>query len=453
MNYVQALGYLNSFINYEKNLHQVSPKAFSLERVERLLSAFDDPQKALRVIHVAGTKGKGSTCAFVGSILKHAGYRTGLYTSPHINDVRERIRVSDLKRSSPARHDDIYQDMISEEEFSSLIARCKATIDGVEHEPDIGKFTFFEVLTALAFVYFKEKKTDLVVLETGLGGRLDATNAAPSLIAAVTPISLEHTHLLGDTLELITNEKKAIIKSRDQRVVLAAQEKVVMDLLIKRTAEFGVKPVIVGSDFVYKPVSRQDDVQIFNIESVHQNYNGLQIPLLGEHQLVNAATGLAIIEQLKEAGYPVSAEAVYDGLKNTFWPLRFERISADKNIILDGAHTEASSKALAEAVLNSFPGKHVTMILGFTMGKDINGMCRQFNRIAGRVIATQSRHPRALSPSEELIRTGFPNKPYLLTQTVEEALDLAKKDLKPDGILLICGSLYLVSEARKLCIN
>jgi dihydrofolate synthase/folylpolyglutamate synthase len=455
MNYASALEYLDSFINYERNLHQVSPKSFSLERVRKLLHALGDPQSGLDIIHVAGTKGKGSTCAFISSILQHAGYRTGLYTSPHIHDIRERIRVLDLSQEGPFSIGDaggIYPDMIEESTLASLVHDCKNAIEQRRNDPSLGKITFFEVLTALALVYFKQQKTDAVVLETGLGGRLDATNAAASLIAAITPISLEHTHLLGDTLELITHEKKMIIKSKDQRVVLAPQENIVAQLLQKHCASLGISPVIVGRDVVYKPVSLHKDRQVFDLDGKHR-YKALEIPLLGQHQLVNASVALAVIEAWQESGRPVSSQGITEGLKHTFWPLRFERLGPQGNIILDGAHTASSSHALAEAVLSSFPGRKVTMIVGFTQGKDIPNMCRQFDRIAGKVIATQSRHPRALTPSADLIRTGFPHKPFELTQNVEEAVALGKKDLRHDEILLICGSLYLVSEARKLCIN
>jgi dihydrofolate synthase/folylpolyglutamate synthase len=356
-------------------------------------------------------------------------------------------------RKEKSRQDDIFDDVISEEELTRLIAGNRSSLESCQQDAALGKITFFEVLTALAFVYFKQMKTDFVVLETGLGGRLDATNAADSLIAAIAPISLEHTHLLGDTLEKIAGEKMAIIKDPLQKVVLAPQESHVMNLLKERCRQFGIMPVVVGEDMTYELLALSPEGQICTIRTPRAVYAKLQTALLGEHQACNAAVAVGIIEQLKGLGYAISTESIYSGLKETFWPLRFEKLGGPEHIILDGAHTASSSQALAEAILKTYPDRRVTMIVGFTMEKDIQGMCRQFNRIADKIIATQSRHPRSFCFDEKDLRSHFPDKPCLTAPSIEEALKIARKDLTPDDILLISGSLYLVSEARKLCIN
>jgi len=451
MKYEQALEYLNSFINYESNIHQISPKAFSLDRVKGLLHQLGDPQKGLKIVHVAGTKGKGSVCAFVASVLKSQGYRTGLYTSPHINNVRERIRLLEVGRAR-SLPDDVFDDMISEEELAELITENRTILDAAKEDADLGKITFFEVLTALALVYFKKRNADFVVLETGLGGRLDATNAAESMVAAITPISLEHTHLLGDTLEKITREKMAIIKSRAQKVVLAPEESEVMKLLKTRCRGYGIKPTVVGEDISYEICEIAEKRQICTIKTKRAVYERLSLPLLGEHQAVNASLALGIIEQLIELGHDITKESIENGLKGTFWPLRFEILGSGR-IILDGAHTVSSSKALVETIQKAYPNRRVTLIMGFTLEKDIQGMCKEFNRIADKVIATQSRHPRSFHFDENELRSRFPEKPCVSTGSIVEALKVAQSELGPEDILLISGSLYLVSEARTLCIN
>jgi dihydrofolate synthase/folylpolyglutamate synthase len=262
----QTQQYLESFINHEIHLDQARSSAFKLERVQRLLKNLGDPQDHLKVIHVAGTKGKGSICALTANILKESNYRVGLYTSPHINDMRERIRIL-AKAPMNSNSGDIFPDMISNRELADVLGEIKPLIEQSKIEEEIGRLSFFEVFTALALYYFRQQKVDFVVLETGLGGRLDATNAAPSLIAVIAPISLEHTHILGNTISDITKEKAAIIKERKQNVIISPQDDQAKEILKNRCSQFDIDPVWTSEQAKSTLISQSVNGQVIDIST------------------------------------------------------------------------------------------------------------------------------------------------------------------------------------------
>lgn len=450
MNFQEALDYLNSYINYEKNLHEISPTLFRLERVQRVLQAIGEPQKKLRFVHVAGTKGKGSTCAMVANILKHQGYRVGLFTSPHINNVRERIRILE-KGKIGGGSDDIFPDAISEADVLSVVQALKDKLDRFREDEALGNLTYFEVLTAAALYYFSLKKCDIVVLETGLGGRLDATNSVHTLVCGITPISMEHMHLLGDTLDKIAYEKAAIIKNARQKVVVAPQEAPAMDVLIKRCNEFDLKPVIIGKDIKFK-LKDQDYRRItFDLRTPEAEYKDLILGLAGRHQLLNASLAVGIIEALRLTDFKISKEAIVDGLKDIQWPGRFEVLQESPLLIVDGAHNKASAKALVETIKEVLPGRKIHLIFGASQLKDIKGMCQELNRVATTVIGTRSNHPRVKEFTPDELRTYFPGKKGYLTGDIDEALKIGRKMQQSGDVLLGTGSLYLVSELRERC--
>ena len=230
---------------------------FKLDRARYLLELLGNPQDQLKIIHVAGSKGKGSTCALTASVLRAAGYRVGLYTSPHLNNCRERIRVLGPLHP-PSADEDIFPDMISEQELCAMLEAIKPCVARLHNEETFVGLSFFELFTALAFYHFHQARVDWVVLETGMGGRLDATNVAPSKICVITPISLEHTQYLGDTIAKIAGEKAAIIKDPLAKVVIAPQEPAARDVLEKRCVEFSIRPIWIGRDIRYKVASRGD---------------------------------------------------------------------------------------------------------------------------------------------------------------------------------------------------
>ncbi len=449
MTFLEAKQYLDSFINYENNFKDIDPRAFKLKRARELLKRIDFPKN--RIIHVAGTKGKGSTCAFIASILSVAGYKVGLYTSPHLSDFKERMRI--LKPFSLSKNPhDAFAGKITGRDFARMLEEIKPAIEGVNADTKLGRLSFFEVLTVLGVYYFTRKKVDFIVLETGLGGRLDATNAFDSCICALTPISLEHTQQLGLTVEAIAGEKAAIIKDKNQIAVIAPQPALAQRVIKNRLQQCGVKSVWVGKDIGYKSISQQMTKQIFRLKTSTNNYPRLETKLLGEHQLTNAAVAVGVGEALSSFGFRISKSAVTRGIANAGWPGRFEVLKKNPFVILDGAHNPASAHALVKTVQKIFPGKKVVLILGISEDKDKNGIAKELNRIAKEIIFTQADHPRAGVFNDEESKNLFPGKEIVKIEKVQEALKEALNRARKDEIILICGSLFVVGEAREcLC--
>ncbi len=452
MTFPEAQKYISSFFNFELSPVPYPDRGvFKLDRVRYLLELLGNPQDQLKIIHVAGSKGKGSTCALTASVLRAAGYKVGLYTSPHLNDYRERIRVLEPSLNGKGNEDDIFPDMISEPELCAMLEVIKPYITRLQNERALGDLTFFELFTVLAFYYFRYKQVDWVVLETGLGGRLDATNVAASAICVITPISLEHTQYLGDTITQIAGEKAAIIKDPSSKVVLAPQEPAAREVFRKRCAQFSIHPIEIGRDIRYEILREEPSGQMVRVAGTKQPYHDLELSLLGRHQAINAAVVLGIIEALAQMGCVVSQEAVYTGLREAFWPGRLEIVSKDPLIILDCAHNQSSARNLVESITRIFPRKNVALVLGVSEDKDRTGICGELNRITTRVIATKADHPRAHEFSLEELSILFTKKPSTCLPSVEKAL--ASIADSPD-IILIAGSIFLVSEARRqLCHN
>ena len=447
MTYPETIRYLESFINYEKIPVYPYKESLKLERIRDFLSAIGDPQDSLRCIHIAGSKGKGSTCAFIAYILREAGHKVGLYTSPHLSDFRERIRIltqnSKLKTQSSE-----FEGMISENELSELIEKLKPAIEEYNKNSKYGPLSFFEVYTALAFVYFKEKKVDLAVLETGLGGRLDGTNAVNPLVCAITPISFEHTQKLGNTLREIATEKAGIIKvhsselvAHSLNVISAPQEEEAMKVIRNRCQEVGAKLCEVKKDIKYQ--KREDG---FDIKGRLKEYRDLKIKLLGGHQIVNAAVAVGVIEALRDCGINIGDEAVREGSYNTIWPGRCEVISKNPLVILDGAQNIASAQALKKSIKENFNYKKLILVLGVSKDKDIKGICRELYDLADEIILTQADNPRAADP--QILAQYFKNKATYITGNVKEAKALGKRIARKEDLILATGSLFVVGEFR-----
>lgn len=443
MNFLKAEQYLSSYINHELNLKACVPERFNLARVDQALAALGSPHKSLKCVHVAGSKGKGSASAFTAHILKAAGYRVGLYTSPHLYDLRERIRVLERVPARGTRYD-LFPDCISEEEFCGLLEEIKPRLEASRHPPQWGALTYFEVLTILAFCYFEKKKVDVAVLETGLGGRLDATNVVEPLVCAITPISLEHTQQLGNTLAAIAQEKAAIIKPRKDGspaiAVIAPQPGEAKAVIEQRCREVGARPMILGKDIQCRPVRVGTDGQDFVVSGQRAEYD-LTSSLLGRHQVTNAAMAVGLCEALSLLGFNIRREAVREGIAATFWPGRFERAHENPRVILDGAHNPASCQTLAETFQDVFPQKKAVVILGMSDDKEKKGILENLSAIAQEFIFTQSRHPRAYRWKAEDGGTQAAG--------VLEAVELGLKTARPDDAIVVTGSLFVVAEARR----
>ncbi|MFH1440880.1 MAG: folylpolyglutamate synthase/dihydrofolate synthase family protein [Candidatus Omnitrophota bacterium] len=466
MIYCKAIRYLESFINYEEISAYPYKESLTLERIKYFLEAIGNPQDSLKCIHVAGSKGKGSTCVFIAYMLREAGFKTGLYTSPHLSDFRERIRIlSSIIDPAVKPQDDnqlgqngnqlnrgmakmVFEGMISKRELSGLAQRLRPAIDKYNKDSKYGPLSFFEVYTALAFVYFKEKKTDFVVLETGLGGRLDATNVVDSLVSVLTPISYEHMDKLGKTLKKIAAEKAGIIKiqksvgtGHDLSVISAPQEKEAIEVIRNRCEKTRAKLYEVGRDVVYK-----EDKKGFGVKGIYGEYPNLKINLIGRHQVMNAVTAIAAVEALQSYGICVSPKCIKNGLYNTIWPGRCEVVSKSPLIVLDGAQNAASMRALKNALAEKFKYKELILVLGVSSDKDIAGICAQLRDFSDEIILTRSNNPRAYNP--EKLAGFFSGKHCEVTMTVEEAVKLAKKKCNRQGLILVTGSLFVVAQAR-----
>ncbi len=442
MTYKEAQNYLNSFINFEnKNIYAYNA-SFKLERMQEFLKAIGSPQEDLNCIHVAGSKGKGSACAFMAYILRAAGFKTGLYTSPHLWDFRERIRILRQKTEDRRQKAD-FEGMISRKELVALVEKLKPVIDKFSQESEYGPLSFFEVYTAIAFQYFKEEKVDLVVLETGLGGRLDATNTVNALVSCITPISLEHTQILGKTIAKIAGEKAGIIKNSRQLIVVSKQEKEALQVIRARCRKIRAELFEYGKDFSF---------QNSDIFGILRGYKNLKINLMGRHQLINAATAVAGVEALHFFGINIPAKAIKRGLRETRWPARFEIIKPKPQIILDGAHSPASACELRKTWKAKFNSHKPILVFGIAQDKDFAGVVRELSPISDEIILTKADNPRATEPQE--LKKFFPAKKNLMiTEDSQEAMRLALQIARDNQPILVTGSLFVVAEVRKLCLN
>ncbi len=430
MTYPEALQYFDSLVNYEKKDAYSYTEAFKLERMMKIVSLLGDPQKDISSIHVAGTKGKGSTCAIVHSILKTAGFKTGLYTSPHLVSFTERIRVND--------------ELISEDEVARLLEKVKAIVEKMGDD----RPSFFEVYTALAYLYFNRKNVDFAVYEVGLGGRLDATNVITPLVSAITPVSYEHTDKLGPTLREIASEKAGIIKDNAVCVV-APQEKEALDAIKRIAKDRGARLILVGRDVRFKEIASSEAGEQFAISALGDEYPLLEMGLLGSHQVVNAAVAVGIIEALRFSGVTVPAGAIKRGIGSVRWPGRLEVVARNPQIVLDGAQNRASAKALAEAVRKIFRYKKLILVLGVSKDKDVEGILAELSPISDSMILTKAKiTERAMEPAKIRELIDVKDKNVILTSGVEEALDKARAAAGPDDLILVAGSLFVVGEVR-----
>ena len=432
MTYQESLHYLNSLINYEKRDSYNYNQSFRLERMVFIVRTLGDPQKGIPSIHIAGSKGKGSTSAIIHSILKEAGFRVGLYTSPHLASFRERIRIND--------------DLISEADIGRLLEKVRAVTDQMADDPP----SFFEAYTALAFLCFKERSVDFAVYETGLGGRLDATNVITPLVEAITPISYEHTRLLGNTLAEIAGEKCGIIKS-GSLCVSAPQDEEALTVIEDVCRRQGVKLILIGRDIMFEELEASDAKEVFSVDGIFKRYPRLETKLLGRHQVINSAVAIGVVEGLRSCGVKVSSDAVKKGIENVRWDGRLEVARRSPYVVLDGAQNKASAQALASAVKKVFRYKRLILVLGVSKDKDIAGILAELVPMADAVILTRAGiAERAAAPSaiKDLIAGDHAN--VMLTGSVEEAVRKALASAGTEDMVLITGSLFVEGEARPM---
>jgi dihydrofolate synthase/folylpolyglutamate synthase len=360
-----------------------------------------------------------------------SGYKTGLYISPHLHTLRERIRVDG--------------NLISQAEFASLVAEVKPYFEAMNHDPLYRQLTFFEVLTVLAFAYFKQKQADFQVLEVGLGGRLDATNVAEPEVCVITPISLEHTQVLGDSLEKIAHEKAGIVKL-GSFVVSSPQLREVSQVISDVCRQRGANLVQVGEDVTWRRIAGDFQQQAFVIQG-KMGMHHLSIPLLGDYQVENAATAVATLEVLASLGFAIAAADIARGLAQVEWPGRFQILSHGPVVLVDGAHNVAAMQRLVGNIKAYFSYDRLFLIIGISCDKDIPGIVKELIPLSPRVTVTRSSHSRAASPSviaAEFTKWGITSK---ASDAVSQALFQTLSTASNKDLVCITGSLFVVAEA------
>jgi len=444
--YQEALDFLYSFIDYSltRNLRN-APEKFDLARMEALLAGLGNPHLAYPVIHIAGTKGKGSTAALTAAALQAQGYKTGLYTSPHLEDFAERMQVN----GQPMPHDDL----------PAVVAQLKPWTER------IAGLTTFELTTAAAFLYFAQQGVEAAVVEVGLGGRLDATNVVRPLVSVITPISYDHTAILGDTLEAIAGEKAGIIKP-GVPVVMASQPREAARKIRRVAGEREAPLVEVGRDWLYAPVARGLDGQVMFVWHASEQPlvdafvesggfqewepTRLRIPLLGPHQIDNAATAYAALQTARQQGLAISAEAIRRGFASARWPGRFEVLHRNPPLVVDGAHNRAAAHQIRLTLDEYFPGWPLVLVFGASADKDIHGMLAELAPRARHVVVTRSFHPRAAAPESLVPLVHRFGRPASAFSDMEDALSEAARLAAGEAVILVTGSLFIAAAARSV---
>jgi dihydrofolate synthase/folylpolyglutamate synthase len=426
MDYREAVSWILGLTDYER-IHSAlySEADFDLRRMDELMARLGNPHIGSRSVHIAGSKGKGSTAAMIASSLSAGGYPVGLFTSPHLHTLRERISVN--------------KQLISEAELVYLVDRLVPELEAVNAIARYGRLTTFEVLAALAFLYFREKKVDFQVVETGLGGRLDATNVLAAEVCVITSISLDHVGILGDTIPKIAAEKAGIIKS-GATVVSSPQWPKAMRIIEDVCKERGADLIEIGRDVTWQKLGHDLDGQYFSVTSRLGTYD-LAIPLLGEHQLENAATAVAVLELLD-----ISERFIVEGFREVTWPGRMEVLGREPIMVADGAHNVDSATKLIQSLKQYFNYNHLIMIVGMSADKDIDGIIDALAPACDEVIVTRSRHPRHAELSD--LANGFTRHGLAAKQCTDaaEAVARALKIAKKDDLICATGSLFIVAE-------
>src|ERR1051325_8696489 len=431
MNFDQALSYLLSLG------HETLTIKLGLRNTETLLTALGNPHKSFPAVQIAGTNGKGSTAVMLGSICRAAGIRTGLFTSPHLISITERIKIDDAA--------------ISEDQFARLTTAVKTAVEELVARGDLEtRPTFFEHVTAIALLAFHEAEVELAILETGMGGRLDSTTAAQADVVAITQIAMDHEEYLGHTLGEIAAEKAAIIRPR-VITIIGPQKPDALDVILRRCQEVQVVPrLVTGSCAASESGQPTSDgrfsVMLQTLENICEN---VTLGLRGRHQIDNAQIAFALAEALRERGLPISREPIIAGLESAKHAGRLELWQTEPPILFDGAHNPAAARALRDH-LDEFVGRPITMIFAAMKDKRLHEMAEILFPKADKLILTEIDNPRAASIEElkTALPSGFDQKRIYEPSSVREALRIAREISEANDLILVTGSLYLVGAAQ-----
>ena len=436
--YQDAIARLLALVDHERTApaQPRQKRIYDLRSVERLLARMGSPQRRPGIVHVAGTKGKGSTAAMVESIARAAGYSTGFYSSPHLHSFCERIR----RDGQP----------VPQERFAGLTdAVWPHHLDNAA-DPDAGPATLFEYLTAMGFQCFAEDSVGVSVIEVGLGGRLDATNVVTPEVSIITPVSLDHMAILGDTIGEIAADKSGIIK-HGIPVVVGPQFPEAMDAITRAAAEQSAPVTRVDDDITWQLEEASTEGQLLKIHSRHDTYR-LRLPLLGEFQGSNAATAVGAAEVLSDAGYSIGSHAIVNGLESVEWPGRLEVLRQKPTLVADGAHNDHSVATLLSTLETYLPHRNLVVVAGFSRDKRVDAMVELLAQQAHRVVATRSRHPRSMRPADiqqEFLAQGMASELVDVNVNSGDAIEHAVALAGVDDLVLVTGSLFVVAEARE----
>lgn len=446
--YQDSLDYLYGRLNYERLGMPKGSAELRLGRMRRLLRRLGDPHESFKIVHVAGTKGKGSTSAMLAASLTASGVKTGLFCSPHLHRLEERFRVDGREASA--------SDLVA------LVNTVRPAVDALDatnpHYRHRGA-TFFEVTAAMGLLHFAHKGAGVVVLEVGMGGRLDSTNVVRPALAIITSISFDHTRQLGNTLGAIATEKAGILKRG--RPAISGVRGDEARAAIHRVAKLRGTPLReIDVDFHYdyqapeQPLARPTPGRV-SVRTWARQWPSLRLPMLGSHQGQNAAVALASLDALAEQGIEVGPEAVARGFANLSWPARVEVLGERPWVVVDGAHNVASARALAETLRTCFPPCPMTLVFGTTREKDLPGQLQALLPLAQTVIATRYvKNPRSVPPEEvsEAVQL-IDGRIVHLASDPGEALELARRLTPPHGLICVTGSLFLAAETRALVLH
>ncbi len=425
MNYDEALDWLY-------NVRRFGPNR-NLGPTRHILKLLGDPQNSFRSIHVGGSNGKGSTSAMIASILGATGAKVGLFTSPHLEEFIERVKVDDME--------------IPREDAARLLTEIRPLFEEMLGLPEPMPLRFFDVVTAMAFLYFREKAVDYAVLEVGLGGRLDATNVVDPLVSVITNIGYEHTNILGDTLPEIAGEKAGIIK-QGRPLVTATRDDEVFKVFGEKAQELGSEVIRVGYDTEFRKVGAKMSGMTFDLRS-RMEYKGLKVPLLGEHQITNAATAVAAVEALSRYGVDVPEQAVREGLQGVYWPARLEVVRTGPTVVLDCAKDAEATEAVRRTLEGDVDAGRIVAVVSMSSDKNIPGMIRNIAAVSERfIVTTHSVMGRAASPdliAEEITKNG---RPYEVIEDEKAAFTRALELAGEEDTVLVIGSVFLAGAAR-----
>ena len=438
-NYTAALRYLNALTNVETTrARRLGPELFTLDRMSALLKKLGDPQTQFRSVHIAGTKGKGSTCAVLDAALRSCGYTVGLFTSPHLIDLRERVQINGQ--------------LIPHAAFTELLQQVA---DAAAKLPaKLGGITYFEALTAVAFLRFADQAVDLAVIETGLGGRLDATNLIEPEVSVITAVGLDHTQILGDTPEKIAAEKAGIIKEGVPVITIQQTGEinaVLAEAAEKKNAEIQILGKEIDFSYRFESSPKLGPHTCVCLTTPRTSFEHVSVPLPGEHQALNCGLALAVLDRLRERGFELNETTMIESLETVELPGRMEMISTAPRVLIDGAHNPDSLRALMRSIGAHVPYDSMVVLFGCAEDKDVDGLLRELSLGADKIIFTRARgNSRACDPDELAKRfTAISGRMCQTADSIADALETAEQAVGREDLICVTGSFALAGEAKK----